>query len=251
MMQFTRYVRPVILPDTQLLASVCDSKLPMTTPFQTNIVEWLRPVADLSDFYVYPTAGITGGLDYWLSQETRSIVVDRGDYEWVNERSGNGRIKYMSSPSSIDGNWRTIPTSLPVALDLAYVGTTPPHQLEIPDNVEYVFYSLSKPFGLSGFRTGWLFTRKRDPRLHRMIYRADYYNTIAQRLAEEIIARYDVNHIYDRMATRQNSVCKQFNLSPSDCVWLATSTDPQYDEFRRADRARLCLTEFMRGPYEL
>jgi hypothetical protein len=216
-------------------------------PFKTNIVAWLRPVVDLSGFYVYPMPGITAALDYWMSQETRTIITDQGDYEWVNARGGQlpSRIKYMSSPSSIDGNWRPIPTSLPVALDLAYVGTTPPHQLEIPDNVEYVFYSLSKPFALSGFRTGWLFTRKKDARLHRMVYRAEYYNTIAQKLAEEVISRYDVNYIYNRMADAQQLVCKQFNLAPSDSVWLATSADPQYSEFKRDRTARLCLTEFM------
>lgn len=245
-MQFTKQVRPLILPEIANLAANCDTDLHMSRPFETKIVEWLSPVVDLSDFYVYPVNGITDALDYWQWQETRTITVDTGDYEWVVPRKGLAYpIKYMSVPSSIDGNWRRIPTSVPVALDLAYVGTTAPHHLEIPDNVEFVFYSLSKTFALSGFRTGWLFTRKRDPRLHRLVYRAEYYNTVAQRLAEEVISRYDINYVYNLMADEQRSICKRFNLAPSDCVWLATSSDPQYEEFSRAGVARLCLTEFM------
>ena len=70
--------------------------------YSTHIKEWLKPVIDLSDFYVYPTNGITEGLTYWMSKEKRSLYRETGDYEWV-ENTGKD-IHYITCPSSKDGN---------------------------------------------------------------------------------------------------------------------------------------------------
>ena len=67
-------------------------------------------------------------------------------------------------PSSIDGNLKQIIFNTgAVVLDLAYVGSTEIEEIKIGKNVEYVFYSLSNPFGVRNVRTGWYFTRQRIP----------------------------------------------------------------------------------------
>ena len=80
--------------------------------YHTNIKQWLSPVIDLSDFYVYPINGITEGLTYWMGKETRPIIRVKGDYEWVEDTSALTTVSsqchmhYITCPSSIDGNFR-------------------------------------------------------------------------------------------------------------------------------------------------
>jgi len=237
-------VRTLVHPDVRLSISDIQPDIDSVTLYKTNIVEWLKPIIDLSDFYVYPTNGVTEGLNWWMSQETRAICMDEGDYQWVKPRGNiyEEAIKYMSVPSAIDGNFREIPKHVPIALDLAYIGSTTVKKLNISSNVEYVFYSLSKPFGVRNVRTGWMFTRQKDFRLDALIYNAKYYNYYANQVAEKIINNFDIDFVHKMYYNKQKYVCDQLNITPSDSVWIGTSTDAEYAKYRRSgDTARLCL----------
>ena len=212
--------------------------------YSTNIKQWLKPVIDLTDFHVYPMNGITEGLNWWMAKEHRSIYMDEGDYQWVvtTDSLYEDAIKYISVPSSIDGNMKHVPTTGAVALDLAYVGSTDVKQIKIDKNVEYVFYSLSKPFGIRNVRTGWYFTRVPDERLEALTNSAKYYNYYANMIAEKVISNFDIDFVYKSLYNKQTEICTELDIVPSDSVWLATSTKEMYKKFRRSgDTARLCL----------
>ena len=241
-------VRTPTLPEVKRTLSSIEFDYDTVEHYQTNIKKWLSPIIDLSEFYVYPTNGITEGLNWWMASETRAIRMREGDYQWVQTQGGVGEILYLSCPSSIDGNFVDIPTHVPVALDLAYVGSTEVRHIPMTDNIEYVFYSLSKPFGVRNVRTGWIFTRKEDKRLHNLTYGAKYFNYNAHHIAEKIINSYDINYIHNMFKGQQQLVCNELDLTPSDSVWLATSIHEDYQKFRRKDNvARLCLS----GVYKL
>jgi hypothetical protein len=238
-------VRTTVQSDVKnVINSVCVD-LDGVKQYSSNIKKWLSPVIDLSDFHVYPMNGITEGLNWWMANESRSIYMDAGDYQWVKESNSmyDDSIKYVSIPSSIDGNFKDIPVNTPVALDLAYVGSTKIRKIDICNNVEYVFYSLSKSFGIRNVRTGWYFTRTPDTRLESLIHNAKYYNYIAHNIAETIINNFSIDYIHKTLYNKQKNVCDQLNLIPSDSVWLATTTDPDYSKFRRQGNvARICLS---------
>jgi len=237
-------VRTSVLPEVRQTINSVAPDYDSVKRYKTSIIEWLKPVIDLTDFYVYPTNGITEGLNWWTAQEIKSIYMDDGDYQWITP-TGNlysDAIKYVSVPSSIDGNFRTVPKDVPVALDLAYVGSTRIQKIEILDNVEYVFYSLSKSFGIRNIRTGWYFTRRPDERLHALTFGAKYYNYYALDVSETIINNYDIDYVHQKLSSKQAKICNDLNLTPSDSVWLATTTDPEYKKFRRQNNtARICL----------
>lgn len=214
-------------------------------PYQTSIVDWLKPMVDLSGFHVYPINGITEGLNWWYNREHRHVSMDSGDYQWIESKPGHGgEIRYQSIPSSIDGNMRDVVSDKPVALDLAYVGTTGLTRIELGDNVEYVFYSLSKAFGVRNARSGWMFTRTRDPKLESLAYGAKYYNYIASAISECILENFDISYVHGRLKQSQRDICDALGLTPSDSVWIANSDDPDYTKFRRSgDAARICLSE--------
>ena len=221
---------------------VCDTVVPdysSVKHYKTNIKDWLLPVIDLRDYYVYPINGITEGLNWWHNQEKRTVDVLEGDYQWI-KKTGNDLL-YISMPSSIDGNWHDIIDKRSIALDLAYVGSTTIKAIEVK-NVERAFYSLSKPFGIRNIRTGWYFTKTEDVRLKNLTESAKYYNYYAHDISEKIIDTFKLDYVHGILNTQQQEVCKNLDLTPSDSVWLATSAKEEYSKFRRHQNiARICL----------
>jgi len=208
--------------------------------YKTNIKDWLSPVINLKDYFVYPISGITEGLNWWYNQETRTVDIKEGDYQWL-KKTGNDML-YISMPSAIDGNIYDVIDDRQIALDLAYVGSTEICPIEIK-NVERAFYSLSKPFGIRNIRTGWYFTKTEDLRLTNITESAKYYNYYAHDIAEKIIETFSLDYVHSKLNAQQKEICTKLDLSPSDSVWLATSTDEEYSKFRRnQDVARVCLS---------
>lgn len=237
-------VRTFVLSEVKKVIDKINPTYDHVQPYNTDIIDWLYPIIDLRNYYVYPTNGITEGLNWWYFQEPRSIYLDPGDYQWINNKPGiNSIIKYQSVPSSIDGNFCSIPTNIPVALDLAYIGSTKIKKINIQDNIEYVFYSLSKSFGVSNLRTGWIFSKKPQEKLELLTYQAKYYNYFAHNIAEHIINNFDIDFVYKSLKNQQYEVCRKLNLNTSDSVWLATSDSYEYKKFRRKNStARICLS---------
>jgi len=208
--------------------------------YKTNIKEWLFPIIDLKDYFVYPISGITEGLNWWYNQESRTVDMREGDYQWI-KKTGNDML-YISMPSAIDGNMHDVMDERAIALDLAYVGSTEIKPIEIK-NVERAFYSLSKPFGIRNIRTGWYFTKTEDTRLKNLTESAKYYNYYAHDVAEKVIDTFSLDYVYTNLSNQQKETCKKLDLTPSDSVWLATSTKEEYSKFRRQkDTARICLS---------
>jgi hypothetical protein len=237
-------IRTAVLPEVRDLISNVVPDVDGVRPYGTSIIEWLRPMIDLSDFNVYPTNGITEGLNWWFYKEQRGVDMLSGDYQWIKPKPGNGKILYLSCPSSIDGNFCNIPTDIPVALDLAYVGSTKIRPIPIADNVEIVFYSLSKSFGIRNIRTGWIFTRKQDKDLDLLTNSAKYYNYYALDVAEKILNTFSVDYVYKRLCDEQTRICNLLNITPSDSVWLANSESDTYVKFKRNNStARICLSK--------
>jgi hypothetical protein len=230
---------------TGLLSSVrkvCDSvevDFDSVKHYKTNIKDWLSPIINLKDYFVYPISGITEGLNWWYNQEARTVDIKEGDYHWL-KKTGNDML-YISMPSAIDGNMHDVIDDRQIALDLAYVGSTQIHSIEIK-NVERAFYSLSKPFGIRNIRTGWYFTKTEDVRLKNLTESAKYYNYYAHDVAEKIIETFSLDYVHSTLNLQQKEICKNLNLTPSDSVWLATSAKEEYSKFRRQrDIARICL----------
>jgi hypothetical protein len=236
-------VRTVILPEVEELINKTIPTYDHVRPYSTNIINWLKPIIDLSGYYVYPTNGITEGLNWWYYREPRSVYYDQGDYQWITTKTGNAHvIKYQSVPNSADGNFCDFPVNVPVALDLAYVGSTKVKKIKISDNVEYVFFSLSKSFGVGNLRTGWFFSKKPDEKLDALTIQAKYYNYFAHTVSETILSNFDIDYIHKRLENQQTVVCNELNLNKSDSVWLATTDSEEYSKFRRRNNiARICL----------
>lgn len=217
--------------------------------FESNITEWLKPIIDLTDFsYLYPINGITEGLNYWLMQEKRKVKTKIDDYAWVRQ-SDTGEVMYISCPSSIDGNYCDIPTDMPVVLDIAHVGSTSIQKIKISNNVEKVFFSLSKCFGLRNYRIGYYWSKTPDILLDKLVGSGKYYNYHSMQLGESIINQVQLHEVHDELFTHQHKICDDLNLTPSDSVWLATTQNNDYDKFKRGSTNRINISELIKEDY--
>ena len=236
------------------IKAICDKfKLDNHTevkPFSSKITEWLEPVIDLSDFsYLYPANGVTEGLNYWYMQEDRKVFRHKDDYVWLPE-SHSGDIIYLSCPSSIDGNMVEIPTTMPVALDIAYVGSLSEKiKIDVPYNVEKVFFSLSKCFGLRNYRIGYYWSRTPDKQLERLIGSAKYYNYHSMALGEKIIKEVSPFEVNNTLKKYQDKICRELNFSASDSVWLATTENKEYNKFKKGNTNRISLCDLIQDEY--
>lgn len=229
--------------------SHCLEQVDAVEKFTSNITEWLQPVCDLSGFeHLYFTNGITEAMNYWLWQDDRSVKMARDDYQWIPGHD-RGDVLYLSNPASYDGNYVDIPTDIPVVLDLAYIGSSRPRQIEIPDNVERVFFSLSKSFGLRNYRIGYYWSRRPDRRLSMIQNSAKYYNYHSASLGEKIIEQISPDTVYRTLQPYQEEICKELDFTPSDSVWLATTSDPDYIQFYRNYTNRICIADIIKERY--
>lgn len=237
-------VRTNVLPEVRKVINTVDPDYNSVKLYKTNIIEWLKPIIDLSGFNVYPINGITEGLDWWWGRSEYKIWSAIGEYQWVDhKRNGmSPHYVYQSIPSARDGNYCAVDTHSKVALDLAYVGSTSIQKIELHNGVEKVFFSLSKPFGIRNIRTGWYFTRKPDEKREALTHSAKYYNYFAHAVAETVISNFDIDYVYKQLYTKQREICEQLNFTPSDSVWLATTKEQEYAKFiRDGETARICL----------
>ena len=237
-------IRTNILPEVKNVADTVRPDYNSTRHYKTDIIKWLSPIINLEGYSVYPSNGITEGLNWFMGNTKHNIWRQPGEYQWVDNINNRQapHIEYQSIPSAIDGNFHPVSGNSKVALDLAYVGSTRIQKIEIHSGVEHVFFSLSKPFGIRNIRTGWYFTKHPDEKLEKLIYSAKYYNYYAQEVAEKIINNFDIDYVHKQLYNKQKSVCEQLGFTPSDSVWLGSTTDREYIKFMRDGiNARICL----------
>jgi len=234
-------VRTTALPEVRAVIDSVVPDLDSVKDYQTDVIAWLKPVVDLTGYHVYPMSGVTQGLDWWYNRTTDGVQMLPGDYQWVEPRLGDNTWQYASVPSAIDGNFRDVSQLDQLALDLAYVGSTKIQHIK--HDADVAFFSLSKSFGLRNIRTGWYFSRKPDRKLQDLIYGAKYYNYFAAEIAERVIQQFDIDYIHSKLAPQQTEICQILDFTPSDSVWLATTTSDEFQRWRRqGTMARICLT---------
>ena len=209
---------------------------------------WVSSMIDLSDFpYCYYTHGVTDAIHHWVLTEDRKWQLPEGEYEYANMIGGKGtkvldQPLYLSNPAAADGNIIYSHTQSPVILDCTYVSSTAIKTINVPERTEQVFFSFSKGFGLIGQRLGLVYTKEPHPTLHRL-KEYENWNYGGARTMQLIMNNFSVDSMYNKYRKKQLDVCKEYEFTPSDVFYLATTKDRYYTRRRRVgDVARICLT---------
>jgi len=238
---------------------------------------WVSPMIDLSDFpYCYYTHGVTDAIHHWVLNNKSPWQYMEGEYEYAGMIGPKGtsvcdvpgqymdknthraglpakidadKPMYISIPSAADGNifypevdtWKNSP---PVILDCTYVSSTAIKTIEVPKTTEQVFFSFSKGFGLIGSRLGLVYTKEPHPTLHKL-KEYENWNYGGVRTMQLLMNNFAVDSMHTKYKDKQLAICKEYDFTPSDCFYLATTHDRYYTRRRRMrwnDSARICLT---------
>ena len=160
---------------------------------------------------------------------------------------------FVSQPSSIDGNvWPGLDALVqafpgPVNLDLCYLGCTRrPFSVDLSaPNLQRIFFSLSKVYGVYYHRIGGVWSKTEMPGLWGNRW---FKNLFSLRLGTELMRRYPRDLLPVRHAPVQDAVAAAYphaTLVPSDVVLLATASDGEPHFQRGTGVARYCLTPGM------
>lgn len=212
-----------------------------------EVTQWLMPIVDLTSFsQAYPTNGTHSALDIWLARETRPVYCLEGEYPYITSHNSKvtvvstvndipkNCVVYMSNPFSATGSYddRYFQISNPIVLDISYIGTTKPYKLTILPNVESVYWSISKPFGLGSIRAGLEF-HKKEQFIQRSIFDTGYFSSVGVEIILKCIRQFGVTEKYTQYQSEYQKICKENSLTPSDSLLLATSESKIWDHFKR------------------
>jgi hypothetical protein len=194
------------------------------------------------DYEGYPALAAAYGVE---------VVRLRRD-RWREDLAGvTGPVEaFLSQPSSIDGDlWPELDAFMeafpgPVNLDLCYLGcTTRPFGVDLShDNLQRVFFSLSKVYGVYYHRVGGVWSRTEMPGLWGNRW---FKNLFSLKLGTELMRRFPKDVLPARYAADQAAVAAAYphaTLVPSDVVLLATAADGEPHFTRSSGIARYCLT---------
>ena len=198
-------VAPVILPCVQreitnLYKLNIESQITQPELQEGEIVvrEWYKPWVNLSQFpYAYYMGdGITKAIDLTrLEYSDKSWAMLQGDYEWpmafgkFNRKRSiddlQDEVVYLTQPFAGTGVlWDKKELDKlqgTVVLDLAYISTTVPKDLKLPDTVDRVFLGASKTFGTPFLRHGWMFSKRKIPSLDLFMSSIKYFSSFGYR----------------------------------------------------------------------
>ncbi len=235
----------------------------LSSEVSNRLRNWIEPFLDCKDFpFVLPTQGVSHAIESWLLYEKREIYMLAGDYGWPLMLTGQikqvnhfdeiprGAVLYISNPSAINGNflasWKDL-SLLPcgIVLDCTYLGTTKRQSIPLHDNVERVFLSFSKSFGLQYLRMGWSISKKLLPG-EEALNEVSYHSLLNLVLTDEITKKFESDFCHQKLREQQIRICKKWNLTPADVVLLGLSDDPSLRDFRRNPNspARISLSEY-------
>ena len=228
---------------------------------QQQVRTFLKPLIELDDLkFAYPTNGIHESID-WMCNNVGTYQVFEGEYRYTTFMKKPSRIAktvddiipgvplYMSNPFSATGCFdirydqvcKMYP-ECPVYLDMAFVGTTGYHKVNVYPNVQQIFWSCSKPWGLGLLRAGIRFSRSEEL-IQKELQGVGYFNHAMKDVFKEVILARSVFGKKQEYQQLQQLICAKFNLEPSDSFLVGLTENEEWNRFKRENGInRVCLT---------
>ena len=183
------------------------------------------------------------------------------DFAWIeDEPIRDGDVVAVSLPFSDTGNipkdYDTVMTQcvahdVPVLVDMAYLNLTK----DVTYNITYsciktIATSLSKVFPVEHMRIGMRLNRDTtDDTLDAYTNNdSPYVNTIGIHVGHRLIKQYEQNWVYNKWYHKQEEICKQLDVEPSNCVIFGVDTKEKFPEYNRGGHTnRLCFSKLWDG----
>lgn len=178
--------------------------------------------------YLYFTAGITEAINYFVL--SKPTYAQESDYRYLKtlpilKTLSNNDQYYFSYPYAGNGKFLEIPKNKNLILDCSYIfASNLKCNTEVPDNVDYILFGVSKSHNLSNLRSGWFFSKKKIQSFHVMQYDYNYLGIIHKKILETI-SLYECNHFYKKFHKEFSQLYKENNLHENDTNLFAMLND--------------------------
>ena len=209
----------------------------------------------------YLTAGITDIFDKTYIKYNK-IGIFPGEYSYhcmiLEEYLAESRITYnlaeadiiiVSHPFSADGLSSNEKLQLadsynkPILVDCAYFGVCSDISFDFTlyKNIVSVAFSLSKTFGTGNLRIGLLYTNDFYPYavwdewFYQSYSNIDYHYNLIDKIGPDDLAK--------QFKKQQIKLCNKYKLQPSNTILFGLDKIGRYDNYRRHDVNRICLSK--------
>ena len=208
--------------------------------------------------YSYIVSGITDAFNQTYSLYNKIGVFD-GEYGYhekvfpdrVTHNLSEADVIIISHPFSGDGNGshhriaEADKLGIPIFIDCAFFGICGNIDFNFSQykNIHSVCFSLSKTFGTGWQRVGLLYTIDDYP----VAVYADwqYPLTATAMFHYDLIDKYGPDDMYEKYRFTQEQICVKMGLVSSNTVIFGLDYLNKYDEFKRGDVNRLCISKMM------
>ena len=136
---------------------------------------------------------------------------------------------------------------IPVLIDCCYFGVCGNIDFNFNyDCITDIVFSLSKNFPVQHLRIGMRLTKEDNDDPLFVYNKNNYVNRLSAAVGLELINRYSPDYNYQRYRKTQEEFCKTLKVSPSNCVFFATSTESFRDYNRGIKENRLCFSKYLK-----
>ncbi len=231
------------------------------TDFHVRFIEWIKsseqPVAGLPpDNQSFIVSGITDAFHQTYSLYNK-IGIYKGEYGY-HEKVFPDRVTYdlekanviiISHPFSADGECshskiaQADKLGIPIFIDCAFFGVCAGISFDFSQykNIHSVCFSLSKTFGTGWQRVGLLYTIDNYPA--RVYSDWQYPLTACAERHYDLLSKYGPDDLYKKYRFKQEQICSKLGLVPSSTVIFGLDYTNKYDQYKRGDVNRLCISQ--------
>jgi hypothetical protein len=135
---------------------------------------------------------------------------------------------------------------VPVLVDCCYFGVCAGVTFDFSYNcIEEVVFSLSKNFPVQHLRIGMRLSKtdSDDPLL--VYNKNNYVNRLGAAVGEKLIEKYSSDYNYNAYRSVQEQFSKELGVTPTKCVFFATSSNSFKEYNRGTDLNRLCFSKYL------
>lgn len=137
--------------------------------------------------------------------------------------------------------------NVPVLIDCCYFGVCGNVKFNFDYTcIEEIVFSLSKNFPVQHLRIGMRLTRVDNDDPLFVYNKNKYVNRLGAAVGEQLIEKYSPDYNYNTYRNIQEMFCDQLEVTPTKCVFFATSTG-KFSEYNRGTESnRLCFSKYLK-----
>lgn len=226
-------------PDSSFREGLSLSRLPVAGADALEMAESCRVLArkfsqtafkNLDQFpFIYFTAGVTEAIDFLVPKQTTRILTNEYRYvrafPQVSESAIEAEAFYFSYPFSGTGRFEPIPSAKKLILDCSYLFASNMKEISnLPEQVEYVLFGLTKSHNLSDARIGWFFSKRKILSYHVLQYDYGYINGMYHQILNRV-ASSEPNALYLKYQESFSKLYREKGLLEGDTNLFALSPE--------------------------